>query len=114
MKKFLWMFVFSFLVFISFMGIGLAQEASEVAKPTVADLVVKWVEIVLQLFGGLAVIATTVVRVIPGKKDDEKVFKIVDRVHKYAGYLPTFGVNPRTKELEAALAELRKQAEEIK
>lgn len=49
---------------------------------------------------GLVVIATTVVRLTPTKSDDEKLGKILNKIHKLFSYLPTIGINPKTKELE--------------
>lgn len=49
---------------------------------------------------GLVAVATVVVRITPTKSDDEKLDKILTKVHKIFSYLPTLGINPKTKELE--------------
>jgi len=45
-------------------------------------------------------VATAIVRLTPTKSDDQKLDKVLVKVHSFFKYLPTFGVNPKTKELE--------------
>lgn len=61
----------------------------------------------LQVLGALVIAATVIVRVTPSKTDDETVGKIGQALFKVIKYLPTLGVNPRTKKLEEAYEELR-------
>ena len=49
---------------------------------------------------GTAIIATVFVRLTPTKSDDEKLDQLLKKIHKFMAILPTFGINPRTKELE--------------
>jgi hypothetical protein len=49
---------------------------------------------------GLVLAATAIVRLTPCKADDEKLNKILSHLHLVFRYLPTLGVNPKTKELE--------------
>jgi Trk-type K+ transport system membrane component len=70
--------------------------------------IMEWVPFVAQLFMGLSILATVVVRVIPGEKDDAAVGKVVGFILKALAWLPTIGVNPQTKKLEDALKELKK------
>jgi len=49
---------------------------------------------------GVTVIATAIVRLTPTKSDDEKMAKVLAKIHKVFCFLPTFGINPKTKELE--------------
>lgn len=48
----------------------------------------------------LVVVATFIVQLTPTKSDDEKLMKWLDMIHKAIKWLPTIGVNPKTKELE--------------
>ncbi len=49
---------------------------------------------------GIVMVATAIVRLTPTKSDDEKLDKVLTKVHAFFRFLPTFGVNPKTKELE--------------
>lgn len=49
---------------------------------------------------GLVLAATAIVRLTPSKADDEKLNSILLKLHLVFRYLPTLGVNPKTKELE--------------
>jgi hypothetical protein len=49
---------------------------------------------------GLVIMATAIVRLTPTKSDDKKLSEILVKVHKLFSYLPTMGINPKTKELE--------------
>ena len=59
---------------------------------------------VMQLLGGLTLVATLVVQLTPSLKDDELVGEIKKWLLKAMHWMPTLGVNPKTKELEDALA----------
>lgn len=74
-----------------------------------SDLIAKIQEYypsLLQLIGAIAVIATVIVR-IPGVNGDAKVDDIVGKIFKVLNWLPTIGVNPRTKKLEDAVANIK-------
>jgi len=60
----------------------------------------------MQALGGICVLATILVRLTPGKGDDEKVLKYVSMYSKFLAKLPTLWVNPRTKKLEEYLKSL--------
>lgn len=64
--------------------------------------------IIAQVLGLLTIGATIVVRLTPSKIDDEKIDGIAAKIWKYINYLPTLGVNPRTKKLEEAYKDMRK------
>jgi hypothetical protein len=66
------------------------------------ELIAK-IELGLELLGALVVFATIVVKLTPSKSDNAVVAKIADYIFKVFKYLPTLGVNPKTKELEEAL-----------
>lgn len=57
-------------------------------------------EFALEIIGAIAVIATIVAHLTPNPKDDGVVKKIATAVFKIIAYMPTIGVNPKTKELE--------------
>lgn len=64
------------------------------------------------LFGMVvSILATLIARLIPGKKDDEAVGKVVGFFLKLLHWAPTIGVNPQTKKLEEAYAELKAKVE---
>jgi hypothetical protein len=66
----------------------------------------------IALFGmAVSILATLIVRVIPGTKDDEAVNKFIGFFLKGLKWLPTIGVNPQTKKLEEAYAELKAKVE---
>ena len=62
-------------------------------------------ELVFEVIGVLAVVATVIVQLTPDPEDDGKVKKVSDAIFKIISYLPTFGINPRTKKMEEALKE---------
>lgn len=70
--------------------------------------IISKIELALELIGALAVAATIIAKLTPTPKDDGAVKKISDIVFKIIKYLPTFGVNPKTKQLEEALKEQQK------
>lgn len=111
MKKFL----VCFLVFFSSSIVIAATLAGDTAVASMGwmEFAKFYLEVAAQLISGLMILATIVVRVIPGKADDEKAYAVFTQAQKYMAYLPTLGVNPRTKELEKALEELKKQNEEL-
>lgn len=63
--------------------------------------------LVLELLGGLAIVATILVRLTPSTKDDEAVSRVILWWDKFLSWAPTIGVNPKTKKLKAALEEMK-------
>lgn len=57
-------------------------------------------EVVPQIFMSLVILASAIVRILPKKTNSEKVRKVTDAIHKVVSYLPTLGINPKTKHLE--------------
>lgn len=70
------------------------------------ELVQEYLPLVCQLLVGLSVVATLVARLTPSSKDDVLVEGAKNKLLKVLAWLPTFGVNPRTKALEDALKAL--------
>lgn len=100
----------AFLLAFCTATLAIAQEPAA-ATPAMGWLeqVKFYVEILSQVVFGLTILATIVVRVIPGKKDDAVVSGIAGKASKLIHMLPTWGINPKTKELEAALEAMSKQ-----
>jgi len=65
-----------------------------------------------EIIGVICVVATVIVRLTPDKKDDEKVGKIAKIIFTIINYLPTLGINPRTKQLEKIVREEGKDKKE--
>lgn len=70
---------------------------------------IEYVPLVLQGIGGIVILATVIVKLTPGGKDDQKMGEMGDKFFKYVSCLPTFGINPRTKRIEEAYRELKEQ-----
>lgn len=66
------------------------------------------VELGLMALGAVVVVASVVVKIIPGEKDDEALKRVMVWIRKIFHYAPTVGLNPRTKELMKKLEELEK------
>lgn len=66
-----------------------------------------YIEIVAQGLLGIVVIASAAARVIDDGKHEVAVGSMRDKVLKAIQVLPTIGVNPRTKHLEAQLEEMK-------
>lgn len=62
--------------------------------------------------GAITLIATVIVKLTPGKKDDERVLEYASKFWKLISYLPTIGINPRTKKLEEAYKEMTESKDE--
>lgn len=69
----------------------------------------EYVEIIAQAFLAISILASIVVRLTPSKKDDEFVGSAAEKFLKFMSYLPTVGINPRTKKLEEAYKDLKEQ-----
>jgi hypothetical protein len=103
MKKYANGFMVIMLVMSS--QIALGQDASPATG--LLDQISMYLDLASQLVMSLVVAATIITRLIPGTADDAAVASFAATLKKYMGYLPTFGINPRTKELEAALEQLK-------
>lgn len=55
----------------------------------------------------VCIVATALAMFTPSDVDDAKVESMATKVQKFLSWMPTFGVNPRTKKLEEALNALR-------
>ena len=64
--------------------------------------------LIFQAIGSLVIVATAIVRLTPDVQDDEQVGAIAEKFFKFLSYLPTIGINPRTKKIEDAYKELSK------
>lgn len=65
------------------------------------------IEPVLTILGAITVLATVIVKFTPTKTDDQMVSKVGKAFVKILQWLPTIGINPRTKKLEETIMELR-------
>ena len=95
-------------IWLAFTGLALGQEpvVAAAAEPVSFIQSVMWyIDMFAQAASGLMVFGTLVTRLIPVKKDDAKVAGFAASMQKIFAYLPTFGINPRTKKLEEALKE---------
>ena len=63
--------------------------------------------LVCQVVGGLCFVATGIARITRGNADDVAVGKVVSKVLDILQWLPTIGVNPKTKVLEEEIKSLR-------
>ncbi|MBA3756307.1 MAG: hypothetical protein H0X02_08820 [Nitrosomonas sp.] len=62
-----------------------------------------YVDELCKIITALTIVATLVVRLTPSKSDDVLVDSFKAKLLKFLSYLPTWGINPRTKKLEEAL-----------
>lgn len=66
-----------------------------------------YVVLVCQILGAVALVATVVARATKTKADDEAVGAAVGYLLAVLAWLPTIGVNPKTKKLEEAYKSLK-------
>jgi len=66
----------------------------------------KWIELVCLTVTALVAVATIIVRLPYFKRYESKVVGVQTKVQKVLAWLPTIGVNPRTKELEEKIKEV--------
>lgn len=66
-----------------------------------------YIEVLSQVLLAVVVIATALARVIKGGEYIEEVDTVKGKVLKLIQFLPTIGVNPRTKNLENQLLEMK-------
>lgn len=104
--KALLMAFFALLLLSATIAFGQATPATP-APMNLVQMIMYYADMVAQLMFGLMLVATVVTRLIPGKKDDEALGKVWGKVHKVLGYLPTLGINPRTKKLQEALDRMK-------
>ena len=72
----------------------------------------EWAQILLSLLGSLVVLGTCIARITPSKKDDEIVGKAEKIWHKIILFIPSLGMNPKTKKMQESLAELKESIKE--
>jgi hypothetical protein len=65
-----------------------------------------YIEPFFSILGSIVLIATAIVRLTPSPKDDKILSKIAGYIWKIADWLPTIGVNPKTKNLKSAYDKL--------
>lgn len=76
--------------------------------------VTQYLEIGAEIIGATAILATFIVRLIPKSSANTKVNELVKKIHKLFAYLPTLGINPKTKDLLDQLAQdPSKKADEL-
>lgn len=66
-----------------------------------------FVQVIALLLMALVILATLIAKLTPTTKDDEFVEGAASKVLKLIAWLPTFGINPKTKKLEEAYQELK-------
>lgn len=66
-----------------------------------------YIQLIALLGMAVTVLATIIVRLTPSKIDDEYASKLGSFMMKALAFLPTIGINPRTKALEDAYKELK-------
>lgn len=66
-----------------------------------------YIEVIAQVMLGLIVSATALAMVINKGKYQEDVNTFSGKMQKALGHLPTIGMNPRTKHLEAQIKEMK-------
>ena len=64
-----------------------------------------FIQVVAVVALALTILATAIVRITPTKNDDRALKSWSTRLLKLVSYLPTWGINPRTKQLEEWLRE---------
>lgn len=74
---------------------------------TTLAVIPDWIEAISLVLMGLTFVATAVARLTPTKSDDEKLARFSSGVLRVVSFLPTLGVNPRTKKMEEALKEIQ-------
>lgn len=60
----------------------------------------------------ITIVATIIVRITPDKSDDVKVDLLIQRIHALFQYLPTWGVNPKSKAMQEAYKQVSQPVEE--
>lgn len=60
----------------------------------------------LEVLGGLVLIASAIVRFTPSLKDDEYLAKGEGFLYKIMAWLPTLGINPNTKKMKELLEKM--------
>ena len=69
------------------------------------------IEIASLVLTTVTLLATVIVRLTPTKADDKFMGKISGTFLKIMQWLPTIGINPKTKQLEQTIAELREKTD---
>ena len=79
----------------------------DVIEVSFIDKVMNALPYVLQALGALAVAATAIVRMTPKVSDDLTAETFANKFFKFVSYLPSLGINPRTKKIEEAYKAMR-------
>jgi len=64
-----------------------------------------WIQAISLVLSGIVVVATAVAQLTPTEKDDVVVGKFKVLSDKLIHWLPTLGINPKTKELKKKVEE---------
>lgn len=72
-----------------------------------SDQLKTYIEVLSQVLLGIVVVATALARVVKGGEYADEVAGIKGKILKLIQFLPTIGVNPRTKHLEDQLNEMK-------
>lgn len=102
-------FLLSF-VFIFVASAAFGQEITvEAEKTGIFANVGSYIELIAQGLLALVIAATVITKVTPTPKDDEIVSSFSKKMLGILAWLPTIGVNPRTKNLEAELKAIKEK-----
>lgn len=88
---------------------ALGQTAAPVAAPTAFQTAQQLVEILSQVMFGLMIVASALVRTPWLKKNAGALDGVISKVLRLMTWLPTLGIDPRTKALETALKDIQAQ-----
>lgn len=69
------------------------------------------IEIASLVLTTITLVATVVVRLTPTKADDAFMGKVSGGLIRILQWLPTIGVNPKTRQMEQTIAELREKTD---
>jgi len=64
-----------------------------------------WIQAISLVLSGIVVVATAIAQLTPTEKDDAVVGKFKILSDKLVHWLPTLGINPKTKELQKKVEE---------
>jgi len=70
-------------------------------------IVIHFIEVLAQAMLGLTVAASALAKLINKGKYSDDVESFSGKLQKFISYLPTLGINPKTKHLESQLKEMK-------
>lgn len=86
----------------------------EILNMELIGLILPKIQMIPDLLFSIMLLATLISKLTPNKTDDEKISIINSQLQKVISFLPTLGVDKRTKALEEAYLQLsEKEKEEI-